>query len=233
MTIQENISEMFKAGAHFGFVRSRRHPTTKPFIFGVKNRIEIFDLEKTEPLLLKAEDVVTKLAAEGKTILFCGGKSEARGAVRRAALSVDMPFVAGRWVGGTFSNFESIRRRVQKYLDLTDKREKGELSKYTKKERLLIDREIAKLELLFSGLIPMTKIPDAIFVIDPKKEHIAVAEAHKMGVPVIALCGSDCNLKEVNYAIVGNDSSVSSVQFFVDRIIAAYKNGYAQKRAVK
>lgn len=224
------IEEMFKAGAHFGYVRSRRHPTTTPYIFGVKNRIEIFDLEKTQPLLEKAEAFIKQLGSEGKTILFVGGKSEAKEAVRRGALSLDMPYVAGRWIGGTLSNFESIRKRVTKYLDLTDKREKGELSKYTKKERLLIDREIVRLETLFSGLIPLTKLPDVVFVIDSKKEHIAVAEAHKSKIPVIALCGSDCNLKEVTHPIVGNDASVSSVQYFVDRVVSAYKEGKGIKK---
>lgn len=224
------IEEMFKAGAHFGYVRARRHPTVAPYIFGVKNRIEIFDLEKTEPLLGKAEEFIKKLGSEGKMILFVGGKSEAKEAIRRGALSLDMPFVAGRWIGGSLSNFDSIRKRVNKYLDLTDKREKGELSKYTKKERLLIDREIVRLETLFSGLIPLTKTPDAMFVVDAKKEHIAVAEAKKLKIPVIALCGSDCNLKDVNYPIVGNDASVSSVQFFVDQVVNAYKEGKGIKK---
>lgn len=224
------IEEMFKAGAHFGYVRARRHPTAAPYIFGVKNRIEIFDLEKTEPLLGKAEEFIKKLGSEGKMILFVGGKSEAKEAIRRGALSLDMPFVAGRWIGGSLSNFDSIRKRVNKYLDLTDKREKGELGKYTKKERLLIDREIVRLETLFSGLIPLTKTPDAMFVVDAKKEHIAVAEAKKLKIPVIALCGSDCNLKDVTHAIVGNDASVSSVQFFVDQMVNAYKEGKGIKK---
>ncbi|MES2087866.1 MAG: 30S ribosomal protein S2 [Patescibacteria group bacterium] len=225
----ETIDSMFKAGAHYAFSRSRRHPTLAPFIFGVKNHVEIFDLEKTNELLEKAKDFVRTLATEGKQILLVGGKSEARDAIKRAAAELDMPYVVDRWLGGTLSNFKEIRSRVEKLLDLTAKREKGELSKYTKKERLLIDREIEKLERFFSGLVPMKELPKALFVIDSKHEHIAVTEARKAGIPVIALMGSDCNIKTVDYAIPGNDASIASVAFFVDQIVWAYKEGRNEK----
>lgn len=219
------ITKMFTAGAHFAFSRSRRHPTTAPYIFGVKNRVEIFDLEKTEILLKKALEFVRKMATEGKQILFVGGKSEARDAIKNAALSLDMPYVSGRWIGGTLSNFKEIRSRVEKFLDLTAKREKGELAKYTKKERLLIDREIEKLDRFFSGLIPMKDLPKALFVIDSKHENIAVEEARKVGIPVVSLMGSDCKFSDVTHPILGNDASVASVAFFVDQIAWAYKEG--------
>ncbi len=221
----EAIQKMFKVGAHFAFSHSRRHPTLSPFIFGVKNRVEIFDLEKTESLLEKAKDFVRKLASEGKQILFVGGKNEARDAIKSAALSIDMPFVSGRWIGGSLSNFKEIRSRVEKFLDLTSKREKGELVKYTKKERLLIDREIEKLDRFFSGLIPMKELPKALFVIDSKHEKISVTEAKRMGIPVIALLGSDCDLKAVDHPIPGNDASMGSIAFFIDQIVWAYKEG--------
>ncbi len=219
----ELMDSLFKAGAHFGFIKSRRHPSTKPFIFGAKNKIEIFNLEKTEESLNGALEFVKKLASENKQILIVGGKSEAQAIARKAGESLDMPFVAGRWVGGSLTNFDSIRKRVEKLHDLVSQKEKGELVKYTKKERLLIDREIVRLDVLFSGLSSMTKMPAAMFVIDSKKEAIAVAEAKQMGVPVIALCGSDCDIKKVDYAIVGNDSSVSSVTFFMEKFVEAYK----------
>lgn len=219
------IQGMFKAGAHFGYVRSRRHPTVTPYIFGAKNRVEIIDLEKTQELLEKAKAFISSIAAERGQVLFIASKNEAKAIVKTAAESIGMPYVAGRWIGGSFTNFPEIRRRVEKLEDLTVKREKGELAKYTKKERLLIDREIDKLDRLFSGLIPMKQMPKAIFVIDPRREHIAVAEARKVGIPVIALAGSDCNLKEVDMAIVANDASVASITFFVQEITAAYKQG--------
>lgn len=216
------IENMFKAGVHFGFSRSRRHPTVAPYIFGVKNKVEIFDLEKTVNMLEKAKSVVNAIAKEKKMILFVGGKSEARNAVKAGAMSINMPYVDGRWIGGTLTNFTQIRKRVEKLERLTTEKEKGELVKYTKKERLLIDREIANLERFFSGVVSMKELPKALFVIDPKKEKNAVKEAQDMGIPVIALSGSDCNLKEVTYPIVGNDASQTSIQFFIQEIVKSY-----------
>ncbi|MEK9182207.1 MAG: 30S ribosomal protein S2 [Patescibacteria group bacterium] len=217
------IEEMFKVGAHFGYSKSRRHPTASPYIFGVKNRVEIFDLAKTADLLKNALDFVAGLAKEGRQILFVGGKNEARDLIKKAANSIDMPYVAGRWIGGTFTNFPEIKKRIAKLEDLTKQKEKGELAKYTKKERLVIDRNIANLERFFSGLLLMKEMPKAIFVIDPKNEMIAVKEANKMGIPVIALAGSDCDIKDVDYPIAANDSSVSSISFFADEIVGAYR----------
>ena len=216
------IDSMFKAGAHFAFSRSRRHPTVAPYIFGVKNKVEIFDLEKTNDLLEKAKILVGAIAKDKKMILFVGGKSEARNAIKAGALSINMPYVDGRWIGGTLTNFTQIRKRVEKLEKLTSEREKGELSKYTKKERLLIDREIANLERFFSGIVSMKEMPKALFVIDPRKEKTAVKEAQDMRIPVIALSGSDCNLKEVTYPIAGNDASQTSIQFFVQEIVKSY-----------
>ncbi len=217
------IDSMFKAGAHFAYSKSRRHPSTKAFIFGVKNKVEIFDLEKTQLLLSKALEVVSSLSQFNKQILFVGGKSEAKEAIKAAGISLGMPYVAGRWIGGTFTNFDEIKKRVAKLEQLTGERERGELIKYTKKERLLIDREIENLEIMFSGIVPMREMPKAMFVIDPKREKIAVQEAIDKGIPVIALLGSDCDLKEVTFPIVGNDSSLSSIQFFVGEVVKAYK----------
>jgi len=217
------IEALFKAGAHFGFVKSRRHPTVAPYIFGAKNRIEIFDLEKTEPLLSDALEFVKKLGADKKTILFVGGKSEAKKAIKNAGEALDMPYVAGRWIGGTISNFVEIKKRIDKFLDLSSKKEKGELGKYTKKERLLIDREIERLDKFFSGLVPLTKTPDAMIIVDPKKEHIALAEALAVNIPVIAICGSDCNISNITYPIVANDASLASVNYIVSQIVESYK----------
>lgn len=223
------IEEMFKVGAHFGYSKSRRHPTASPYIFGVKNRVEIFDLAKTADLLKNALDFVAGLAKEGRQILFVGGKNEARDLIKKAADSIEMPYVAGRWIGGTFTNFPEIKKRIAKLEELTKQREKGELAKYTKKERLVIDRNIANLERFFSGLLLMKEMPKAVFIIDPKNEAIAVKEAKKMGIPVVALAGSDCDIKDIDYPIAANDSSVSSISFFVDEIVGAYKNNKPKK----
>lgn len=221
------MDELFKVGAHFGFVKSRRHPSAKPFIYGSKNNIEIFDLEKTQEELKTALAFIEKKGEEGVNILFVGGKSEAREAITKAGQSLDMPYVASRWIGGTLTNFSEIKKRLTRLEELTQQKEKGELGKYTKKERLLIDREIEKLTIYFGGIAFMKALPKVIFVIDPKKENIAVAEAKKMKIPVVALAGSDSNLHEVEYAIPGNDSSRQSIGFITNLIVEAYKQGKA------
>jgi small subunit ribosomal protein S2 len=230
-TIKGNsvIDNLFQAGAHFGLLRSRRHPSAKPFIFGSKNNIEIFDLEKTEVELQKAKDFIKAKVAEGGQILFVGGKSEARKAILEGAQKADMPYVAGRWLGGTLTNFTEIKKRIAKLEDLTSQKEKGELGKYTKKERLLIDREIESLQRDFAGLAPIKSTPKALFVIDPKREAIAVAEARHLNIPVVALASSDCNLREIECAIPGNDASLKSIQYFVSEIVEAVEAG---KRAI-
>ncbi len=225
------IERMFKAGAHFGYVKSRRHPSVKPLIFGVKNKMEIFDLEKTLPYLAKAKEFVSSIAEKNGTILFIGGKNESREAVKRAASSIGMPYVAGRWIGGTFTNFPQIRKRIERMESLTSQRERGELNKYTKKERLLIDREIENLVRFFGGIATLKELPKAVFVVDSRKEHIAVTEAKKVKIPVISLCGTDCNLAGVEYAIPGNDASVSSITFFLNEIVAAYRDGQKKAKA--
>ncbi len=223
------IDEMFKAGAHFGYQKSRRDSSTSPFIFGTKNKIEIIDLEKTLPQLEKAEAFVSDLAKAGRQILFVGGKSEAKTAVKIGAMSIDMPYVDGRWIGGAITNFTEIKKRIAKFEDLQKQKEKGELTKYTKKERLLIDREIENLDEMFSGIVSMREMPKALFVIDPKKENIAVAEAKKAGIPVIAVANTDCNIKEIDFPIVANDASTSSIAFFVSQIVKSYKAGKVAK----
>ncbi len=225
----ERIDEMFKAGAHFGYSKTRRHPSVANYIFGVKNKVEIIDLEKTDALLAKAVEFIANLAKEGKQVLFVGGKTESRQALRMAAETAGMPFVDGRWIGGTLTNFSEIKKRLAKLEDLTKQKEKGELVKYTKKERLMIDREIANLDRFFSGIMSMRDLPKALVVVDPKKEEIAVTEARKMNIPVVALCGTDCDITLIDYPIVGNDSSISSINYFVNELSKAYKGGKVLK----
>ena len=219
------IDSMFGAGAHFAYSRSRRHPSVTSYIFGAKNKVELFDLEKTSELFAKTLEFIKTLGKENKNILFVGGKSEARKAVANAGLALAMPYVDGRWIGGALTNFKEIRKRIEKYERLTGERERGELTKYTKKERLLIDREIDNLEIMFGGIVSMKDLPKAMFVVDAKREHIAVKEAQDMGIPVISLVGSDCDIREVQYPIVGNDSSKTSIEFFLSTVVKAYEEG--------
>ena len=225
------VDALFSVGAHFGFVKSRRHPSAKPFIFGSKNNIEIFDLEKTSLELERVLKFVESKGKEKATALLVGGKSEAREAVRKAGEELGMPYVAGRWIGGTLSNFSEIKKRIARLEELTLQKEAGELAKYTKKERLLIDREIEKLTTYFGGLSTLKALPKFLIVIDPKKEHIAVAEANRINIPVVALAGSDSNLHTLDYAIPGNDSSRQSIAFIIQEIVKAYKKG--KEEAVK
>ena len=219
------VDALFSVGAHFGFVKSRRRPSVKAFIFGSKNNLEIFDLEKTSKELERASAFVEGRGQEGAMALWVGGKSEAREAIIKASSELGMPYVAGRWIGGTLSNFSEIKKRITRLEELVEQREKGELSKYTKKERLLFDREIDKLTIYFGGLSQMKSLPKFLVVIDPKKEYIAVAEARKIGIPVIALAGSDSNLYKLDYAIPGNDSSRQSINFVLEQLVKAYRKG--------
>ena len=225
----EKIEAMFKAGAHFGYAKSRRDASTAPYIFGTKNKVEIIDLEKTNQMLDKAIEFVTSISKLGKVMLFASCKSEAKNAIKEGAMSIDMPYVSGRWIGGTITNFPEIKKRLAKYEDLTRQKEKGELSKYTKRERMLIDKEISNLEKMFLGITNLKENPKALFVVDPKEEINAVMEAKKAGIPVIAVLNTDCDISLVDYPIIANDSSVSSIAFFVSEIVKAYKAGKIAK----
>lgn len=219
------VDELMNVGAHFGYASARRHPSVKNFILGAKNKVEIFNLEKTAEKLTAAEEAMKEYGKGSKTILFVSSKGEARDIVKSAAENLDMPYVAGRWIGGTITNFEQIRKRVDTFVDLTEQKEKGELGKYTKKERLMIDRDLEKLNQMFSGIVTMKKLPDVLFVIDPKQEHNAVAEATQKGIPVVALASSDCDISEVAHAVPANDSARKSIEFITKKLVAAYEAG--------
>jgi len=222
----EAVERMFTAGAHFGLAKARRHPSVRNYLFGLKQQTDIFDLEKTEEALEKAKAYAKKLGEERKNLMFVGGKPESHRIVRDAATRVDAPFVIGRWIGGSITNFVEIKKRVNKLQKLLSDRDSGALSKYTKLERLHIDREIEKLEGMYEGLIGLgDKLPDALFVIDPRREAIAVKEAMTRKIPVIALASSDCDLSVTDYPIPANDSAKRSIEYFVGEIAAAYEEG--------
>jgi small subunit ribosomal protein S2 len=218
----ETIEKMFQAGVHYGYSKSRRHPTTTPYIFTTKNRVDIINIEKTFELFQKALEQFSLCQASGKIVLFVGTKPEAKQQIIETALALNMPYVGERWVGGALTNFSEIKKRITKLLDLREQKEKKEFNKYTKKERLLIDREMDDMTKNFQGLTSMTKAPDFIFIIDPKKEQIAVKEAKQMNIPIIALLNNDCNLKEIDYPIVSNDASSASINFFLSEIKKVY-----------
>jgi small subunit ribosomal protein S2 len=219
------VSELFAVGAHYAYPKARRHPSARPYIFGSKGNVELFDLEKTIPALERATSFIEAVAATGKQVVFAASKLEARQAVSMTAEALGLPYVAGRWVGGTFSNFAIIKKRIEHLEKLTEDREKGTLVKYTKLERLLIDREIKRLEETFGGLRGMRTLPAALIVVDPKHEKNAVAEAKILGIPVVAIANSDCNLTEVEYPIPGNDANRASIALLLSKLAEAYKEG--------
>ncbi len=225
MTDNTSIKKLFEAGAHYGYSRTRRNPTIAAFIVGQKNRNDIFDLEITSEKLDEAKKAVEDTIAKGKCVLFVAGKNEARIIMRRAAEKADQPFVCSRWIGGTLTNFKEIGKRIKRLDTLRTDKEKGNLDKYTKKERLLIDREIEDLEATFGGIADMKELPGALFVVDPRYQEIAVNEARVVGIPVIALANSDCNVTDVKYPIPGNDATAKSITYFVDEIVAAVDAG--------
>lgn len=223
------IERLFAVGAHFGFSKSRRHPSVRPYLFGTKQGSDIFDLEKTGELLTDASAFLADIGTKGKRVLFVGTKPEISDLAHKAAQTVEMPYVTNRWIGGILTNFPEIKKRVDRLASLKEQKLSGELDrKYTKKERLLIDREVDKLEFNFSGIAAMDVMPAALIVVDPRHEAIAVAEARQMKIPTVALMSSDCDLGLVTKPIVMNDANRESVSFVLNELAKAYASGRAQ-----
>ncbi len=227
MELQNTIEKLFKVGAHYGLASARRHPSVKEYLFGIKGGVELFDLEKTSALLALALEFIKSFATQRKVILFVGGKAEAREALKRTAQSLEAPYVAGRWIGGTLTNWSEIKKRLARLEELTEGMKSGELAKYTKRERSLMDREITDLDLMFGGLRGLTRLPDALVVIDPRFESGSVEEANQLNIPVVALLNSDCDRSGVDYPIPGNDASRETIQFVLQEIGKAYSENLA------
>ena len=224
-----SLLELFRAGVQFGHQVSKRYPKMQQYIFTVKNGVHIINLEQTRQKLAEALEYLTTVTAQGGTVLFLGTKEQAAPIVAKYAQSVGMPYVKNRWLGGTFTNFLEISRVIQRFQDLKRKRDTGELEKYTKKERLEFDREIERLDLLVGGIEHLRKIPEVMFVIDVKREHIAIAEAKRKRVPIVALCDTNVNPAKVNYVIPANDDAIKSIILITGLISEAVKEGAGQK----
>jgi len=224
MSVQD-VQELYDAGAHFACLRAHRHPTAAPFLFSTRDRNDIFNLEETRKRLDAARVFAASVAGTGKAVLFVGGKPEAQAAIESGAARAGQPYVAGRWIGGSLTNFKIIRKRIDRLLQLEKERQSGELDKYTKRERLMIDREIVELRARFGGLVSLTELPAALFVVDSRHEETAVAEANQLKIPVIALSSSDCDFSKARFPIPGNDTSIRSIRLVVDEIVAACLEG--------
>jgi len=222
------IDRMFQAGAHFGFSKSRRHPSVTPFLFGVKQGYDIFDLEKTSVLLNEATQFMKEMGTLGKRVLLVGTKEEVREIIKAEALKADVPYVVNRWVGGTLTNFSEIKKRIEHFASLTKSEEAGEFEKkFTKKERVMIKREMGRLEESFGGIMALERIPDVILVVDPRADATAVTEAHHMHIPVVGVLSSDCNARLINKPVVINDSHRASVVLALTELLHAYEEGRA------
>ena len=225
-TVQEtaDVQRLFNTGAHFAQVKSRRHPSMKPFLVGTKGRQEIFDLAQTGVQLEAAKGAMSALAKEGKIVLFVGGKVETAAIVKKAAEEIGMPFVATRWLGGTISNWVEIKKRVDRLAELSDPAAIGAKS-HTKLELVMMDREKTRLSERLDGITTLLKRPDTLLVVDTKHEKYAVKEAREHGIPIIAIMSSDCNVKDAAYPVIANDASRDTVKLLLADLTAAFKAG--------
>ncbi|MCX6721142.1 MAG: 30S ribosomal protein S2 [Candidatus Staskawiczbacteria bacterium] len=216
--IKLNVDEMSASGVQFGHRVSKLHPKMKEYVSGIKNNVHTFDLEKTAKEFEKALAFIAKLAAEGKTIVFVGTKIQFKNLVKESAEEIGIPYVTERWLGGTFTNFETIQKRVSYFKDLERKKETGELEKYTKRERLDFDREIAKLKIKFEGIRNMQKLPEAVVIFGIDKDITAAREAKKKGIKIVAIVDTNINPDIVDYPIPANDDAISSVKYVLEKI---------------
>ena len=222
------LLELLQSGAHFGHKTSRWNPKMKPYIFTVRNDIHILDLEKTRKALTKAVEFVGNIAQTGGTILFIGTKRQARSIIEAQAKVAGQPFINIRWLGGIFTNFKTIQRTVRKLEKLTEQKNSGQLeSRYTKKERLMVEREIEKLEKLFAGMKDMKRIPQAVFIADINHDDIALAEARKMKVPIVAIVDTNSNPEGVDYPIPCNDDATAAIELITTAIAQSIKENKA------
>ncbi|MDP2655465.1 MAG: 30S ribosomal protein S2 [bacterium] len=222
------LKRLFDTGAHFAQVKSRRHPSMKPFLVGTKGRQEIIDLVKTTEQLEAAKVVMSALAKEGKTILYVGGKVEISALVKKASQDINAPYVAARWLGGTISNWTEIKKRIDRLAEILEKETAGTLAKqHTKLELVMIGREKKRLSERLDGITSMTKKPDALLIVDTKHEKHAVKEANDAGIPIIAIMSSDCDIKDATYPIVANDTSRKTVELILSELTEAFAKGQA------
>jgi len=221
------MKELLEAGVHFGHQVRRWNPKMKEYIFGERNGIYIIDLQKTQKMFREALQAVSDMVAEdrGKTVLFVGTKRQAQEAVREEAERAGQYYVNQRWLGGLLTNFQTVQKSIKRLKDLEAMQTDGRYEKLTKKERIKLDRERLGLEKVLSGIKSMNRLPDAVFVIDVRKEEIAVAEANKLGIPVIAVVDTNCSPEGIDYVIPGNDDALRAVRLFASRIADAVLEG--------
>jgi small subunit ribosomal protein S2 len=228
-----SLEKLMDAGAHFGHQTRRWNPKMEEYLYGSENGVHIFDLTKTKPLIEEALDFLTRSVKEGKTVLLLGTKKQVKDKVAEVAEKVGVPFVNERWLGGIISNFPQMQKSIKKMEEMKVNMTTGFYNKYTKKERLLIDREIARLERFFGGIKTLTTIPDVLFVIDTKREAGAVHEANERKVPVVGIVDSNSDPDSVDYPIPMNDDASKALEYILDLVGQAIENGKGKVEVVK
>jgi small subunit ribosomal protein S2 len=223
------VKDLLDAGVHFGHQTKRWNPRSKPYIFDHRQGVSIIDLGKTHVALQQACDFVENLVAEGGVVLFVGTKRQAQDLVREAATGTGMPYCVHRWLGGTLTNFGTIKRSIGKFKHFQQMETSGEMAKLPKKEESAIKREMARMQRNFDGILEMDNLPGALFVIDVNHENIAVAEAARCGIPCLALVDSNSDPTAVTHPIPGNDDAVKSIRIIVDTMVEAVQKGLAQR----
>ncbi len=221
------LEEMLQAGIHFGHSTSRWHPKMEQFIFTTRGNVHIIDLQKTQEQLKGALQAATDMAAAGKKILFVTTKPQARDIVKEAAISCNQPYLVDRWIGGMLTNYDEMKKLIKKYVDLKEKKEKGELEQYTKKEQLELTRELEKMGSYLEGLADLKKMPDALFIPAQQREKTAVREANRLKVPIIGVCDTNANPDTAQFVIPANDDAVKSIALVVNLVAEVIKKGNA------
>ncbi len=228
-----DLTQLIEAGAHFGHLTRRWNPKMKPYIFMEKNGIHIIDLKKTQALLTSSAEELSKLVSEGRKVLFVGTKKQAKNIIETESKRCDSNWVSERWLGGMLTNFSTIRKSIKRLNNIEKQETDGTFDKITKKERLHLSREKDKLKKVLEGVETMTKLPGAMFVVDIKKESIAIKEAKRLNVPVFAIVDTNCDPDEVDYIIPANDDAVKTIELIVKFMADAVLEGNAKAKEIK
>lgn len=230
---QITMKQMLEAGVHFGHQTKRWNPKMKPYIFGARNGIYIIDLQKTVRYFKTAYQFIQDTVASGDKVLFVGTKKQAQDAIKEESLGADQYFVNNRWLGGMLTNFQTIKASIDRLKKIEAMVADGTIEQYTKKEALELDRQREKLEKNLGGIKHMTKLPGAVFIIDPKKEAIAVQEANKLGIPVVAVVDTNCDPDNIDYVIPGNDDAIRAIRLFASKMAEACVEGDQRRKEKK
>ena len=230
---QITMKQMLEAGVHFGHQTKRWNPKMKPYIFGARNGIYIVDLQKTVRYFKTAYQFVQDTVANGDKVLFVGTKKQAQDAIKEESLRSDQYFVNNRWLGGMLTNFSTIKASIDRLKKIEAMVADGTIEQYTKKEALQLERQREKLEKNLGGIKNMTKLPGAVFIIDPKKEAIAVQEANKLGIPVVAVVDTNCDPDNIDYVIPGNDDAIRAIRLFTASMAEACLEGEQRRKDKK